>query len=126
MDNFDPTYGDEGTSRADDLFASHNHKEDREITLVTGQNLTRGAVLGKITASGKYTLSLAAAVDGSEVPVAILGQDTDASAADKVTFAYEKGTFNERALTLGAGHTLDSIRAGLRDLGIFMHDSVAR
>ena len=32
--------------------------------LITGQNLTRGAVLGKITASGKLNLSLSAAVFG--------------------------------------------------------------
>ncbi|HEY8732269.1 MAG TPA: head decoration protein, partial [Candidatus Limnocylindria bacterium] len=46
-----------------------------KITLITGQNLARGAVLGKITASGKYTLSLSAAVDGSQVPDRILAQD---------------------------------------------------
>jgi hypothetical protein len=33
--------------------------------------LPRGALLGKITASGKYVLSLAAANDGSQVPDAV-------------------------------------------------------
>lgn len=90
----------------------------RQITLITGQNLTRGAVLGKITASGKYNLSLSAAVDGSQTPDLILAEDTDATAADKETIAYEAGVFNTNALTLGAAHTLASIQEGLRAKGI--------
>jgi hypothetical protein len=40
----------------------------RHITVISGQTLLRGTVLGKITASSKYNKSLSAAVDGSEVP----------------------------------------------------------
>jgi len=90
----------------------------RQITLLAGENRKRGAVLGKITASGKYKLSAAAAGDGSEVPDLILAEDTDASAADTVTVAYDRVDIAESALTLGAGHTADSIREGLRDKGI--------
>jgi hypothetical protein len=64
--------------------------------------------------SGKYVLSLAAAVDGSQVPDLILAEDTDASAADRTTVAYYQGQFVESALVLGAGHSLNSIREGLR------------
>src|SRR5688572_5711884 len=92
--------------------------KSRQITVITGQNLVRGAVLGKITASGKYNLSLSAAVDGSETPDLILAEDCDATAADKVTVAYERGDFAESALTIGAAHTADSIREGLRVKGI--------
>jgi len=88
------------------------------ITLIEGQNLERGAVLGKITSGGKYTLSLSASVDGSEDPDVVLAEDTDASAGDKVTIAYARGDFNENALIIGAGHTADSIREGLRVKGI--------
>jgi hypothetical protein len=91
-----------------------------QITLVSGQNLKRGAVLGKITASGKYTLSASGATDGSETPDAILAEDTDASAGDVVTIAYFRGEFNENALTLGSGHTADSVREGLRQKGIWL------
>lgn len=94
------------------------HLHSRQITLITGQNLVRGAVLGKITASGKYNLSLSAAGDGSQTPDLILAEDCDATAADKVTVAYDRGDFAESALTLGAAHTADSIREGLRDKGI--------
>lgn len=71
-----------------------------------------------VTGSGKYLLSAAAATDGSAVPRAILAEDTDASAADVATVAYVEGGFDENEVTLGAGHTVDSIREGLREKGI--------
>lgn len=92
----------------------------RTITLISGQNLARGAVLGKITASGKYNLSLSAAIDGSETPDLILAEATDASAGDVVTIAYERGDFDENKVTLGASHTLASVREGLRAKGIHL------
>jgi len=98
--------------------------KSESITLITGENLTRGAVLGKITAGGKYNLSLSAAVDGSETPDLILAEDTDASAADVVTIAYSRGDFDENALTIGTAHTAASIREGLRGKGIVLVPSV--
>jgi len=92
-------------------------------TLLAGQNLKRGAVLGQITASGKYVLSLSAAADGSQTPVAVLAHDADATAADVATLAYTRGDFSDSALILGAGHTVASIRAGLQDRGIFILDT---
>jgi head decoration protein D len=53
-----------------------------EITIVSGQNLVAGAVLGKITASGKYKAYDDAAVDGSQAAAGILFDAVDASAAD--------------------------------------------
>lgn len=103
--NFAPT---------DTLLIGEQTVLSRPITLITGQNLTRGSVLGKITASGKYTLSASAAVDGSQTPDAILAEDTDATAADKATVAYFAAGVNTAKLTLGAGHTVASITEGLR------------
>lgn len=97
----------------------------RQVTILTGQVLTRGAVLGKITSGGKYILSLSAAGDGSEVPDAILAHDVDATAADVVTIAYFAGYFNERALTIGTAHTADTIREGLRAKDIHLLPSTA-
>lgn len=109
----------------DQLIAGNSHLlVTQPITLITGQNLTRGAVLGKITASGKYNLSLSAAVDGSEVPDLILAQDADATAADVAAIGYSRGDFIEEKLTIGTGHTADSIREGLRDKGIVLFPSV--
>jgi len=93
-------------------------------TLIVGQNLVRGAVLGQITASGKLTLSVLAAADGSEVPYAILSGDTDATAGDAPCVAYKTGQFSEGALTLGVGHTAGSIKDGLRDRGIFLQATI--
>lgn len=93
----------------------------RKITLLAGQNLKRGALLGKVTASGKYVLSLAASSDGSQAPVEVLVHDTDATAGDVETLAYDRGDFNQAAMTFGTGHTPASVRDGLRALGIFIH-----
>ncbi|TWA76441.1 bacteriophage lambda head decoration protein D [Azospirillum brasilense] len=102
------------------LLAGDFPRMTRSVTLVSGQNLVRGAVLGKITASGKYVLSASAASDGSQTPVAVLMDDCDASGGDKTVGIYESGEFLGTALTLGAGHTLASIRDGLRDLSIYI------
>lgn len=94
-----------------------------KITLVSGQNLKRGAVIGKITTSGKYTLSLAAAADGSQTPDYVLAEDCDASAGDKPALGYSAGNFIAEKVTLGAGHTVASIKEGLRVKGIFLISS---
>jgi len=108
----------------DSLIAGHYPLISKEVTLIAGQNLTRGALLGKITASGKYNLSLSAAVDGSEVPTAVLAKDTDATAADVVTVAYESGEFNDNKIIFGAAHTAATVEAGLRDQNIYLKTPV--
>ena len=92
----------------------------KKVTLISGQNLVRGSVLGKITTGGKYNLSLAAASDGSQTPDLILAQGCDASAGDKEALAYSRGDFNINALTIGTGHTAASIAEGLRAKGIVL------
>ena len=58
----------------------------REVVAIAtgGANpvLQPGTVLGKITASGKYTAHDPAAVDGTETAVAVLWSKADATAAD--------------------------------------------
>lgn len=73
-----------------------------------------------VSGSGKYTLSAAAADDGSATPDLILAQATDASSGDVVTIAYDRGDFDENEITLGSGHTAASVREGLRTKGIFL------
>ena len=90
------------------------------VTLISGQDLARGALLGKITASGKYTLSLSGASDGSETPEAILLDAVDASAGDKAAPIALTGQFNEDSVVYGTGHSKASVKAGLRDKGIFL------
>lgn len=98
---------------------------ERKATLITGQNLVRGALLGRITASGKYTLALSASADGSQTPSAILAHDCNATSADVECIIYEQGTFNELALTLGTGITITAAnREALRSLGIFLRQNL--
>jgi Bacteriophage lambda head decoration protein D len=68
--------------------------------------------------SGKYVLSLAAAVDGSAIPDCILIVDTNASASDVDTEGYFRGRFADSLVTLGTGQTVAAIREGLRQKGI--------
>jgi hypothetical protein len=96
----------------------------RKVTILSGQNLARGALLGRITASGKYVLSLSASSNGSEVPDAVLLEPCDASGGDKEAIVAIKGRFNGAALILGTAHTLASIDAGLRDKNIFLESAI--
>lgn len=115
-----------GTFVPDALLAGNTHLlVGRKVTIISGQNLVRGAVLGKITASSKYNLSASAAADGSQVPDLVLAEDCDASAGDKSAMAYSRGDFNTVGLTLGAGHTVASITDGLRVKGIVLTAGVA-
>lgn len=110
----------QGQSIPENLIAGEFPRITRKVTVGTGANLVAGSVLGKITATGKYILSAAAAVDGSQVPDAILAEDASALSADVQAVAMLTGEINELAVTLGAGHTLASIRDGLRGKAIFL------
>lgn len=70
----------------------------------------------------KFLKSIAAATDGSQVPAMVLAQDTDATSADKEAIFYETGQLIGSGLTLGAGHTIASIRDGLRLKGLVIDD----
>ena len=61
------------------------------VTLLAGTNYPLGAVLGKITASGKYKLSPDTGTDGAEVALAVLIEAVDASAADAVGLIVARG-----------------------------------
>jgi hypothetical protein len=77
-----------------------------KITLITGQNLAAGTVLGRITASGKYTILAPAAVDGSQNAAALLGQATNATAADVVCLAITRlAEVNDNELVYPVGIT---------------------
>lgn len=74
----------DGRHTAEYIASEANGTRSRDVvTLITGQNLAPGAVLGKITASGKYTAVDPAASDGSQTAAAVLFDPVDASAADK-------------------------------------------
>ena len=76
-------------------------------TLITGQNLARGALVGRITASGKLTECDNTAVDGSAVPVGIMVHAIDATAADKACQIYKAGCFRKASMTWHASFNTD-------------------
>lgn len=106
-------------SGADQLLA-------RKYTLVSGQNVVRGTLLGVITSGGKVNKSLSGASDGSQTPFGIAAVDANATAGDVEILVYTRGTFNENAVTYGTAHTASSVREGLRDKGIYLETPVKR
>ena len=89
----------------------------RTVTIASGQTLSRGAVLGEITASSKHTLSLVASDDGSEEPSCILAFDVDASGGDVDAQAYFGAAVDGSKLTFGAGHDAASVEQAFRRKG---------
>lgn len=107
----------------DNLFYSDVPVVTEAAVIAEGEEISRGAVLGKVSPSGELKLSVSNAGDGSETPYAIAADDVDATDGAQRTIVYLKGHFNSRSLSLGTGHTIDSIKAGLRQLGIYLSES---
>lgn len=72
-----------------------------------------------------YKLSLATATDGSQIPDAVLAEDTVALVANQPTMAYLMGEFNANAIAFGAGHSLNSTRDVLRAKDIHLVTAIA-
>lgn len=104
----------------DDLFATDNEIVTGKVTVLTGQELVRGAVVGLVTLTGKAKLLDKDASDGSEEVYGILVADVDASAADAEGLVYLKGDFKPDGLSFAAGTDADDIRADARTKGIFI------
>jgi hypothetical protein len=77
-------------------------------------NLSKGALLGIITASGKYAPYTVGASNGTQTACAILTVDADARTADAKAKAYVHGVFNKAAITgLTTAATLDLQKNGI-------------
>jgi hypothetical protein len=61
------------------------------VTLLEGTNYPVGAVLGKITASGKYKLATSGGTDGAQTASAVLLFAVDATLADAVGIVVVRG-----------------------------------
>lgn len=88
-------------------------------------NLRIGAVLGVVTANGKYKVSLQAAADGSQNPAAILLEDTTVALnTDKTVLVMTRGpaVVSQSALIVDASFTagalLNGVYAALEAKGI--------
>lgn len=81
----------EGNYKAEWVQSDRGAYSYDNATLISGQNLLAGAVLGQITASGKYTAVAPAASDGSQTAAGILLADTNATSADKPCVVGRRG-----------------------------------
>ena len=61
------------------------------VTLLAGTSYPVGAVLGRITVSGKYKLSTSSGSDGAQTAAAVLLYVTDATAADQKAIVIVRG-----------------------------------
>lgn len=108
------------TQPNDHRFASQADIVINPVTLAANQVLEAGSVLGRVTATGEYVLSLAAASDGSQVPSVVLVSDCDTTVGASVLHVYEAAHLLTTFVKLGAGHTLASVRDQLRLGGIHL------
>lgn len=82
----------EGSHNQEALISENVSDFAREqVTLISGQNLKANTILGKISASGKYTILAPSASSGAETAAAVLLNATDASGGDKRTSIIKGG-----------------------------------
>lgn len=92
--------------------------ENKLVTLLSGEGVFADySVVGKITASGKYSLCDIGAADGSEVPSGILVYGGDATAADVDVQMYTMGVFNSEKLVWHASFNTDALKTGAFPVG---------
>ncbi|HCC7945914.1 head decoration protein [Citrobacter freundii] len=94
------------------------------VKITGGKAYKRGTVLGVVTASGGYQLSVKTATDGSEVPSAILVDDVDATAGDVQGGVYLMGEFNGHRIIIDNSWTVETVAQALRPSSIFIRDVV--
>lgn len=88
----------------DNLIAGGDVRTDN-ATLSSGQNVSRGTVLGRVTASGEIIVCDLAAADGSEQAIGIAVHDVDATAAAKSCPFYMSGSFRDSEMVWHASFT---------------------
>lgn len=73
----------EGRHTAEFLVSEANgHRSREQAVIAAGVDMSAGAVLGKLTSSGKYKALTPGASDGSQTAAAILYVNTKSAAAD--------------------------------------------
>jgi hypothetical protein len=120
----------EGTRKAEFLVSEANDWRSRDAVIVTvpaNTTLASGTILGKITATGKFTRQDTAAVDGSQSHAALLFEplvNNTAAAVDyDVTAVARDAEVNGADLTYEASATAGEItaaNAALAALGIIV------
>ena len=105
------------------LFAGDFKVVTGGVTVKSGETLERGAILGALTADGKYVQNDTTANDGSEAPVCILAEDCDASSGDVTRVpVYLSGQFDAANVTYGGTDTKADVYDALVAKNIYLVD----
>lgn len=110
------------TRSLDDIIVSDYPVLTEPETVASGADLAQYGVVGRITASGKVILSLAAAGDGSETPIGIAAVAAAAAAADVVAPMFKSGHFDPTKLVYGAGHDAASVALAFEGTPLFLRE----
>ena len=98
----------EPPSMGDVLKYEVNPNYTREVvTLLAGMPYPVGAVLGRITASGKYKLATSGGTDGAQTATAVLLYAVDATLADAVGIVVARGPVIVSRAALAYDATVD-------------------
>lgn len=87
------------------------------VTLLEGTNYPVGAVLGRITASGKYKLATSGGTDGAQTASAVLLFAVDATLADAVGIVVVRGPAIVSRAALAYDATVDDAAKTATKLG---------
>lgn len=91
------------------------------VTIASGSNVAQRALLGRVTATGKYIPCVKTATDGSQIPRRIAIYATDATAADALCPVYCEVECNPSLLVLdGSWSSTDEVKELLADQGIYL------
>ena len=116
---------DLGSFTHDNLLAGDFPLTTMPVTVLSGESVPRGRVMGKVTASGKYRSCNDALSDGAEVAEAVMAEAVDASAADAPGIVYLTGDFNSNSLSFGGDDVVADHYAEMRLRSMFIHGSAS-
>lgn len=94
-------------------------------TFRTFEAISRGEVVGKLTATHKWQkLAVASIASFEDVGIAVEAVDTT-DGTERNTTVYVEGEFNENHVIFDYSNTADDWRATLADHGIYLRDSIS-
>lgn len=89
------------------------------ITVLAGQKLEKGTILGVITVTKKCKMVDKDSTDGSEVAKYILSTDIDATVADIEALVYKRGYFISNNLVIADGDSVEAHEEELNNNSIY-------
>lgn len=115
----------DATFTPDQLIAGNFKLVTDTISVAQGQQLVRGAVIGRRTKTGEWVLSVSTATDGSEIPAAVLADNVDASQSTTSVLVYLSGEFNSHYMGIDSSWDLEAIKHALRASNIHVKTSLS-